>query len=82
MPTPRQLALPFPHAPHFRVEEFLAAASNAEALEWLRHTASWPSLRLALWGPAGCGKTHLLHLWAERHGADLLSGPVLAVLPP
>ena len=67
---PRQLALPFPHAPHFRAEEFLAAASNADALAWLRDAASWPLGRLALWGPEGCGKTHLLHLWAERHGAD------------
>ena len=73
----RQLALPFPHAPHFRAEEFLAAASNADALEWLRNTASWPLRRLALWGPEGCGKTHLLHLWAERHGAELLAGPLL-----
>lgn len=82
MSAPRQLALPFPHAPHFRAEEFLAAGSNAEALEWLRHTAAWPLGRLALWGPEGCGKTHLLHLWAQRHGAELLAGPLLAVGQP
>ncbi len=79
---PRQLALPFPHALHFRAEEFLAAASNAEALEWLRNTGSWPLGRLALWGPEGCGKTHLLHLWAQQHGADLLAGPLLAARLP
>jgi chromosomal replication initiation ATPase DnaA len=76
------LALPFPHAPHYRAETFLAAASNAEALEWLRNTASWPLGRLALWGPEGCGKTHLLHLWAERQGAALLAGPRLSARPP
>lgn len=79
---PRQLALPFPHAPLYRSFEFLPAASNAEALEWLRNRPAWPTGRLALWGPAGCGKTHLLHLWAERHGADLVSGPVLARMWP
>jgi chromosomal replication initiation ATPase DnaA len=79
---PRQLALPFPHASHFRAEEFLAAASNAEALEWLRNTASWPLGRLALWGPEGCGKTHLLHLWAARHGAELQAGPLLRAWLP
>ncbi len=28
----------------------------------------WPLRRLALWGPAGCGKTHLLHLWRGAQG--------------
>ncbi len=79
---PRQLALPFPHAPHYRAYDFLAAESNAEALEWLHNTPSWPGGRLALWGPEGCGKTHLLHLWAERQRAELLAGPLLAVRPP
>jgi chromosomal replication initiation ATPase DnaA len=80
--APRQLALPFPHAPHYRTEEFLAAPSNAEALAWLGNTPSWPLRRLALWGPEGCGKTHLLHLWAARQGATLMAGPLLAVEPP
>jgi hypothetical protein len=34
-----------------------------------------------LYGEAGCGKTHLLQLWAERHGALLLDGPNLRRLP-
>jgi chromosomal replication initiation ATPase DnaA len=79
---PRQLALPFPHAPHYGSEAFLEAASNAEALHWLCNTASWPLGQLALWGPEGCGKTHLLHLWAKRQGAVLLAGPLLATEPP
>ena len=79
---PRQLALPFPYAPYYGSAAFLAAASNAEALKWLRNTASWPLGRLALWGLEGCGKTHLLHLWAERQGAVLLAGPLLTEEPP
>ncbi len=35
-----------------------------------------------MWGPEGCGKTHLLHLWAKRQGAVLLAGPLLAAEPP
>jgi len=76
------LALPFPYAPHYGSEAFLAAASNAEALKWLRNTASWPLGRLALWGSEGCGKTHLLHLWARRQGAVLMAGPLLTSEPP
>jgi chromosomal replication initiation ATPase DnaA len=80
-PSARQLALPFAYVPRFRVEDFISAPSNEEARAWLGRTADWPGRRLALHGEAGCGKTHLLQLWAERHGALLLDGPNLRRLP-
>jgi chromosomal replication initiation ATPase DnaA len=80
----RQLPLPFPHQPQFAGADFLADTSNAEAVAWLARTPDWPHSRLALWGGEGSGKTHLLHLWAARVGADLLAGPMLPrdVAPP
>ena len=79
----RQLALPFPHDPPYGAASFIAAPCNAAALAWLdRAPSSWPGLRLAVWGEPGCGKTHLLHRWAERHGALLLQGGLLRGLPP
>jgi chromosomal replication initiation ATPase DnaA len=77
----RQLALPFAYVPRFRVEDFIAAPSNEEARAWLGRVAGWPAGRLALYGEAGCGKTHLLQLWGERNGALLLDGPTLRRLP-
>jgi len=71
----RQLLLPFPHAPGYDSRDFLPAESNFEALAWLE--TAWPDNRLLLWGPDGCGKSHLLHIWAERTGAKILSGPML-----
>ncbi len=73
----RQLALPFPHEPQFRAADLLAAGSNAEALAWLAPGTEWPQGRLALWGPEGCGKTHLLNVWAGRAGACLVAGTAL-----
>jgi chromosomal replication initiation ATPase DnaA len=70
-----QLLLPFPHAPGYDQRDFLPAASNQEALAWLE--TDWPDHRLALWGPEGCGKSHLLHIWAEQTGARILSGQAL-----
>ena len=72
-----QLALPFDPPPRFEPADLIEARSNAEARLWLDRTAQWPLRRLALWGPPGCGKTHLLHAWAQREGADILRGPDL-----
>jgi len=76
-----QLVLSIFREPRFASAEFCAASSNAEARAWLRRTAAWPDGRLALWGEAGCGKSHLLHLWAERTGAALYLGAQLTGVP-
>jgi chromosomal replication initiation ATPase DnaA len=78
----RQLALELLYPPDYAAAAFLPAPANAAALAWLDRTPDWPAGRLALWGEAGAGKTHLLHRWAERAGADRLHGPALRGLPP
>jgi chromosomal replication initiation ATPase DnaA len=82
MGSPEQLPLPFLHQPAFAAVDFLEAPSNAAALSWLARTGDWPGGRLAIWGAAGCGKTHLLHVWARGNGARLVTGPALTELPP
>ena len=81
MPSSPQFALEFPHRPGYAAADFLRAASNEAALAWLERTGAWPNGQLALWGEPGCGKTHLLHVWAERSGAVLAAGAGLEVLP-
>ena len=81
MPASDQFPLPFQHQPAFAAVDFLAAASNQAALTWLERSADWPDHRLALWGEAGCGKTHLLHVWAARAGAVRWEGAALHGLP-
>ncbi len=77
MTAVRQLALPFVHAPRLSEADFLPNAANGPALAWLARDADWPGGRLALWGGPGSGKTHLLHIWATRAGASLMTGPML-----
>jgi chromosomal replication initiation ATPase DnaA len=75
LPDHLQLLLPFPYVPGYDSLDFLPDDSNQDALAWL--DTGWPDQRLALWGPPGCGKSHLLHIWAERAGAPLLTGHML-----
>ncbi|MCE2566039.1 chromosomal replication initiator DnaA [Komagataeibacter sp. FNDCF1] len=73
-----QLVLPFTHTPRFAAGDFVFAPSNAAARSWLLGPTPWPDRRLALWGPAGTGKTHMLEIWARMHDALLLHGATLS----
>jgi chromosomal replication initiation ATPase DnaA len=76
-----QLVLPMEAPPSFAAADFVADASNEEALRWLTVPARWPDGRLLLAGPPGTGKTHLLHATAQAQGWALLRGPDLRGLP-
>jgi chromosomal replication initiation ATPase DnaA len=39
------------------------------AIAWIDRWPEWPAPALALWGPAGSGKTHLLEVWRARSHA-------------
>lgn len=79
--TSRQLPLPIPARHAYDEAGFLAAASNEAARTWIDRTEVWPERRLALWGGEACGKTHLLRIWAGRHGAEVIAGPSLSGFP-
>ncbi|WP_072563787.1 hypothetical protein [Granulibacter bethesdensis] len=76
-----QLGLPFAYEPAYRPWNFLEAPSNRAARAWLARTAEWPQARLGLFGDEGTGKTHLLSIWADLHGAERRPGPSLRGLP-
>jgi chromosomal replication initiation ATPase DnaA len=85
MPAQLKLPLPVPHVPRRGAPEFVQTPANDAALTWLDRVADWPQRRLALWGQAGCGKTHLLLQWVAATGARYLTGPALPnldELPP
>ncbi len=75
-----QLPLPIFPGPRYAETDFREAESNAGACAWLRRTVDWPNQRLALWGEAGRGKTHLLHIWAARTPAVVWTAPSLPSL--
>lgn len=76
-----QLAFRFPHRHSYVAEDFLVADANLAAWAWISRTADWPERRLLVWGEQGCGKTHLLHIWARRTGATWYDGAELVGMP-
>jgi chromosomal replication initiation ATPase DnaA len=74
---PRQLPLPLGGQVSSARADLVEDASNAAALAWLDAPARWPLGRLALAGPAGVGKSHMLRAAASDQGWRLLQGPAL-----
>jgi len=69
----RQLGLNLPgHTARGR-EDFLIAPSNALAVTLIEGWQDWPSGKLVLTGPEGSGKTHLVHVWADTSGAQIVA---------
>lgn len=79
MAEPLQIPLDFGHVPAYSQDDFLVAASNEQAHAWLSRWPDWPHFALGLWGPAGCGKTHLAHVFVARTGGVLIPARGLCV---
>ena len=77
-----QLRLGFEHTPASGAEDFMPGSSNQEALAWLARWPDWPAPALLLYGPAGCGKSHLARVWLARTGGRWLERTALAAADP
>ena len=73
MSDDRQLLLDLGHRPAFGRDDFLVAPGNREAVDWIDRWPAWPGHALAIFGPAGCGKSHLSQVFALRAQAPVLA---------
>jgi chromosomal replication initiation ATPase DnaA len=74
----RQLRLKLERREAFREQDFIASPANEDARQALADWPHWHGGCLAIVGPAGSGKSHLAHTWAQKVGAQILS-PAAAV---
>ena len=72
--SPSQLSLGLEAAPSLTREAFVVSVSNEAAVRALDGFPDAVGGVLAIVGPRGAGKTHLLTAWAARTGAVLLTG--------
>lgn len=77
-----QMRLPLQRDLPDGAEGFVVSDCNRAAVETL---ADWPNPIggvMALCGPAGCGKSRLAQIWAERVGAVAIHGAEAALIDP
>jgi DnaA regulatory inactivator Hda len=77
-----QLAFDLGHRPALGRDDFLVAPCNAEAVAWLERWPDWPAHALAVYGPPGSGKSHLLASFALHHGAGQVVSTRAPLLTP
>jgi chromosomal replication initiation ATPase DnaA len=70
-----QLVLDLGHRPALGRERFLVAPSNEAAVAWLDRWPDWPAPALVVYGPPGCGKSHLVEAWRARSSASTERDP-------
>lgn len=81
-PVREQLRLPLTRDLPYSAAGFVRSDCNASAFDAL---SAWPDSVgqvMAICGPAGCGKSHLAAIWAERVGAIPLNGAEAALADP
>jgi DnaA regulatory inactivator Hda len=67
----RQLPFDFSPRPALGLDDYMVAPENADAIAWLERESDWPNGMLAIYGPTGCGKTHLAHVWQSMTGVQI-----------
>ncbi len=80
MTEPRQLVFDLPTRPSLGRAAFNVSPSNEMALAQVERWPDWAGRRLAVAGPQGAGKTHLVHVWAARSGGEIVAAEALAGL--
>ncbi|MFO0456035.1 MAG: hypothetical protein ACK5ZH_00495, partial [Alphaproteobacteria bacterium] len=78
MQLPMKFTLPVSYA----AADFILGDANRSAATILDDLSRWPEPVLALVGPSGAGKTHLLHWLMERHQGVLLDAASIGSPPP
>jgi chromosomal replication initiation ATPase DnaA len=78
---PEQLPLDLPVRSAMNAAGFVVSTSNHDAVAWVDRWPDWPNGILAVYGPPGCGKTHLAHVWQEKSAARFLGPSALEQLP-
>jgi chromosomal replication initiation ATPase DnaA len=73
---PGQLVFPFGVRPQFSREGFVVAPCNEQAFRFVARWPDWPVKAAALHGPAGCGKSHLAHVWLQAAGEGAVYLPL------
>lgn len=75
----RQLVLDLPLRQALGRDDFLVTNSNNAAVEMIDQWPNWPTYGAIIVGPPGSGKSHLVEVWRQKSGAELISAAAITI---
>jgi chromosomal replication initiation ATPase DnaA len=67
-----QLTFKFPFKTNYFAEDFYVSANNFEAYKLIETWPKWSSKFINIFGPTGCGKTHLANIFNKKIDSFLI----------
>ncbi len=67
-----QLIFKFPFKTTYYENDFYVSSNNFEAYKLIENWPKWPGKHVNIFGPKGCGKTHLSNILKKKMNASLI----------
>ena len=68
----KQLIFNFPFKKNYLSQDFYVSESNFNAFNLIESWPNWPSRLVNIFGPTGCGKTHLINILKSKIQSKLI----------
>ena len=62
----KQLIFNFPFKKNYLEQDFYVSKNNFKAFKLIESWPKWPSRLVNIFGPKGCGKTHLINILKKK----------------
>ena len=70
---PKQLIFNFPFKKNYLKQDFYVSKNNFNAFKLIESWPKWPSRQVNIFGPTGCGKTHLINILKTKINSLIVS---------
>ena len=67
-----QLIFQFPFRTSYFEKDFFVSSNNFDAYKLIESCPEWPDKKINIYGPRGCGKTHLSNILKNKTNALLI----------
>ena len=68
-----QLIFKFPFKKNYLSQNFYVSENNFSAFQLIENWPNWPSRLVNIFGPTGCGKTHLINILKSKIQSKIIS---------
>ena len=73
----QQLIFNFPFKKTYFSQDFYVSQNNFNAFKLIESWPQWPSRFINIFGPKGCGKTHLANILSSKIGSLIISANII-----